>query len=191
MDIRTQHLLECIKGRRTIRYFKEDKEVEEEKITKILDAGRWAPSAGNVQDWIFIVTKDKALKMLLAEACAGQYWMTKAPVLIAVCSDTKRLKLLFGERGLNFYSIVDNAMAVQNMLLTAYSLGLGNCIVAAFDEEKVRRILKLPEEIKPVALIPIGYTSEKPKIPKRKDLGFHVFFDRYGQRVKKPEKKIR
>lgn len=183
MDMRTHHLLECIKGRRTVREFS-DKKVEDEKITDILDAGRWAPSAGNVQDWIFIVVKSPAMKLSLAEACAGQYWITKAPVVIAVCSDTARLKLLFGERGLKFYSVVDSSMAIQNMLLTAFSFGLGSCMVAAFDEDKVKRVLKIPDELKPIALIPIGYSLEKPKPPRRKDLKFHVFFEKFGQRTK-------
>lgn len=173
-------LLQAIFDRRSVRKFLQ-KPIEEEKLLKILDSGRWAPSAGNLQDWQFIIIREAGKRIQISEAAYGQYWISAAPVVIVLCSKTNRLSRIYGEIGDSFYSIIDTSMAAQNMLLTAHSLGLGSCIVPTFDRESARRILNIPDEIKVHSIIPIGYPAEKPNPPHRTSLENVVFFEEYGK----------
>lgn len=156
-------VFEAIKTRRSIRTFT-NQEVSEIEIKKILDAARWAPSAGNVQPWIFVVVRNKEIKRKLAEAALNQFFIEEAPVVIVVCADRERSGMSYGSRGTDLYCIQDTAAAAQNILLAAHALGLGACWVGAFNEEEVRLILKAPREVRPVAIIPIGRPAEKPRI---------------------------
>ena len=162
-------LFEAIYGRRSIRSFKPEP-FPEEALTRILDAGRWAPSAGNVQPWEFIVVRDGRLKRGLAEAALHQTFIAEAPVVIVVCADLARARSSYGLRGETLYCLQDTAAAVQNMLLAAYALGLGACWVGAFDEKAVKSLLEIPERCRPVAIIPIGYPAEQPWKPSRRSL---------------------
>jgi len=172
-------VMQAIFDRRSVRKFL-DKPVEEEKVLKILDAGRWAPSAGNLQDWQFIVVRDAGTRLQLSEAAFGQYWISSAQVLIVLCSKPNRLRRIFGDTGENIYSILDCALSAENMLLTAFSEGLGSCVVAAFDKDAVKRILKVPDEVKVIAMIPVGYPAEKPNPPHRMPLESVTFMESYG-----------
>jgi nitroreductase len=173
-------VMQTIFDRRSIRKFL-DKPVEEEKLLKILDAGRWAPSAGNLQDWQFIVIRDAGKKIQLSEAAFGQYWISSAPIIIILCSKTNRLRRIYGEQGENIYSIFDCGLSAENMLLTAFAEGLGSCVVAAFDKDAVKRILDIPAEVKVLAMIPIGYSAEKPNPPHRMPLESITFLEKYGR----------
>ncbi len=159
-------LVEAIKNRRSIRSFKGDV-VSEEDIYKLLEAASYAPTAGNVQPWIFIVVKNIKTKKNLAVSALNQLWMTEAPVVIVVCANLARAKRFYGERGRDLYSIQDTAAAAQNILLTAVSLGLGGCWVGAFSEARVAKILDLSLELRPLALIPVGYPNEEPQLSSR------------------------
>ena len=154
-------LFEAIKTRRSIRAFTRE-EISDREIEKILDAARWAPSAGNIQPWIFVVVKDPGTKRRLSEAALNQFFIEEAPVVIVVCADQERSRRGYGSRGANLYCIQDTAAATQNILLAAHALGLGACWVGAFNEEEVRLILKIPRGIRPVAIVPIGHPAEKP-----------------------------
>ncbi len=155
-------LLEVIKSRRSVRSFKGD-DVSEENINKLLEAAIYAPTAGNVQPWRFIVVKNLKAKKNLAVSALNQLWMTQAPVIIVVCANLTRAERFYSERGRDLYCIQDTAAAVQNILLTAVSLGLGGCWVGAFSEARVAKILELPSELRPLALIPVGYPREEPQ----------------------------
>jgi nitroreductase len=172
-------VFDAIKGRRSIRAFQE-KEIPEEFIEKILDAARWAPSAGNIQPWEFIIVKDKELKMKLAEAAYGQYFIAEAPIVIVVCTNIRKSSSRYGIRGETLYSIQDAAAATQNILLSVHALGLGACWIGAFSEEKVISILNIPKHVRPVAIIPIGYPAEKPTPPHKRKLDEITFFEKYG-----------
>jgi len=172
--------LECIKKRRSIRKFL-DKPVEWDKVGKILDAGRYAPSSGNLQDWYFIVVDDKEKRKKLAEASSRQYWMADAPIHIVVCNIVHYAKMYYGLRGERLYSIQNCAAAVENMLLAATALGLGSCWVGAFDENKVCEILQIPDRARPQAIVVIGYAAEQPPEPSRKSLENVTFLNRYGE----------
>lgn len=155
-------LFEAIRTRRSIRAFTRE-EVSEGEIEKILDAARWAPSAGNIQPWIFVVVRSPEIKRRLAWAALNQFFIEEAPVVIVACADQERSGMHYGSRGANLYCIQDTAAAVQNILLASHALGLGACWVGAFNEEEVRRILRIPKGVRPVAIVPIGHPAEKPR----------------------------
>jgi nitroreductase len=155
--------------RRSIRSFEADMEVPEEMVEEILRCGCQAPSAGNVQPWRFIVVRDAELKKALAAAAQGQDFITEAPVVIVVCADLASHSLSYGQRGVELYSIQDTAAATQNMLLAATALGLGACWVGAFREEDAARALRLVKDMRPLALIPVGYAAQEIQPPRKMD----------------------
>ena len=171
-------VFEAIFERRSVRKFTGE-DVSKEDLERILEAGRWAPSAGNVQPWEVIVVRSRELKERLAEAALSQEFVSEAPVVIVVCVDLKRAARTYGERGRSLYCIQDSAAAIQNMLLAAHSLGLATCWVGAFYEEEVKDILGIPEGFRPVALIPLGYPAYKPPKPSRRKLSQIVHFEKF------------
>ena len=180
-------ILDIIKKRRSVRDYSERK-VEKNKLFKVLEAGRWSPSSGNVQNWRFIVVTNSRLKMQLAESCLGQYWLTSVPVIIVVASDDSKLRMLFGQRGERYYSIQNCSVAMMSMMLQAQSLGLNSSWVGVFDEEKVKRVLKITDPNFSVrGLIAIGYASKVPPPPRRLDLDKLVFFNQFGNSIFKEE----
>jgi nitroreductase len=170
MTNQNSKIFEAIKSRHSVRNFL-DKPVEEAKIKQILEAASLAPSAGNTQEWRFIKIKNQKLKIKIAEAARGQMFIAEAPIVILLCIDLKEIEMAYGDRGVEVYSLLDCGMAAQNLMLSATALGLGTCPVGGFDEEEVRKILSLPENVKPILIIPIGYPAEKPIKRPRKSLG--------------------
>lgn len=173
------NVFEAIFGRRSVRKFKKE-EIDERLVGLMLFCATQAPSAGNTQDWVFIVVKDEEIKRKLAKAALDQDFIVEAPVVVVVCSDLKKISLRFEERGERLYSVQGTAAAIQNMMLAAYALGLGSCWVGAFDEEEVKFILELPENIRPLAIIPIGYPDEKPEAPPRIPFENLTYLDKFG-----------
>jgi nitroreductase len=161
-------LLPYLKGRRSIRKFK-SQAVPQEFIDKILEAGTFAPSAGNVQPWRLFLVYNTEIKQKLAQAALDQRFMEKAPLVIVVCADRNRAQSIYGERGESLYMYQDTAAFVQNMLLEAFSLGLGSCWMGAFEDAQVSEIMMLPHHLRPVAIIPLGYPDEKPAPRRRRD----------------------
>ena len=154
-------VFEAIKNRRSIRAYKKQ-ELPPGSVEKLLEAARWAPSAGNVQPWAFVVVSSSQAKRNLSSAAYGQRDLEEASVVIVVCADEKRAEQNYGLRGKTLYCLQDTAAAVQNIMLTAYSLGLGSCWIGAFKEEEARKVINAPKEMRPIALIPIGYADEAP-----------------------------
>ena len=154
-------LLEAIKGRRSVRAFKQQ-DVPEETVEKLIDAARHAPSAGNIQPWEFVIVRNLEVKRKLARAALNQAFVEEAPVVIVVCANERRSSMGYGFRGKTLYCIQDTAAATQNILLTAYSLGLGACWIGAFNEDEAKQALNAPEGIRTVAIIPVGYSDETP-----------------------------
>jgi nitroreductase len=157
----------AIKTRRSIRAFT-DKQVTDEEVTKLIEAARWAPSAGNIQPWEFIIVKDPEVKHGLCEAAMNQTFIEEAPVVIVVCADPVRSSRRYSSRGINLYCLQDTAAATQNILLTAHAMGLAACWVGAFNEEAARRTLNVPDELRPIAIIPVGHPAEKPRARSRR-----------------------
>ncbi len=158
---------ECIKSRASVRAFKPDK-VPERLVSEILEAATCAPSAGNVQDWEFVLVTRKETRDKLAEAAWGQDFLSGAPMIVVFCSNMRAISSSYGERGASLYSIQDTAAAALSMMLAAWDRGLGTCWVGSFNEEKVRQALVLPSEVRPLAMVPVGYPSSKPQKPPRK-----------------------
>ncbi|MEM3703965.1 MAG: nitroreductase family protein [Candidatus Bathyarchaeia archaeon] len=171
-------VLEAIKGRRSIRAFK-DTDVSPEIVEKLLDAARWAPSAGNIQPWEFIIVRNREIKGKLAEAALGQSFIEEAPVVIVVCADEERSASGYGVRGRALYCLQDTAAAIQNIHLTAYALGLGTCWVGAFREDEAREVLKIPRGLRPVAIIPVGYPAETPSPRSRRPLKQIIHYETF------------
>jgi len=172
-------MLEVIKKRRSIRRFKPDP-IPPEHIRVILEAATWAPSAGNLQPWEFIIVTSKERKKAIAKAALNQMFIAEAPVVIVVCANIPRSSSIYGDRGATLYCIQDTAAAIQNMLLMACALGYGTCWVGAFREEEVRKILGIPRHVRPVAIIPMGIPNEKPTPPSRYPLTRVVHEENYG-----------
>ncbi|MFA7397209.1 MAG: nitroreductase family protein [Crenarchaeota archaeon] len=152
---------DAIKNRRSIRSYRKQ-DLTQDLISKLVAAARMAPSAGNAQPWAFIIAKENRTKQALAQAAYNQRWLEAASVVFVVCADMKRAEESYGERGKTLYALQDTSAAIENILLTATSLGLGGCWMGAFREEEVGKIIKAPPHMRPVALIPIGYPNESP-----------------------------
>ena len=162
-------VFKAIKTRRSIRAFT-DKRVTDREVKKLIEAARWAPSAGNIQPWEFIIVKDPKVKHGLCEAALNQTLIEEASVVIVVCADPTRSSKRYGSRGINLYCLQDTAAASQNILLTAHAAGLAACWVGAFNEEAAKRVLSVPDELRPIAIIPVGHPAEKPRARPRRHL---------------------
>lgn len=158
-------LLQIIRRRRSIREFQE-RPIPEEMLDDLVEALRWAPSAGNLQSRFFYLVFREALRIQLAEAALAQDFVAQAPLVVVACAD-RRILRTYGRRGTMLYMIQDVAASLQNLLLVAHARGLGAVWVGAFDEERVRAILAIPEHLVPVALVPVGYPAERPQAPSR------------------------
>jgi nitroreductase len=167
-------VLSAIQGRRSIRQFS-SRQVEDEKLVKVLEAARLAPSAGNNQMWKFIVIRDEDTRIKLAEAAGGQMFIKHAPVVIAACGLEPDKAMLCGQQRYT----VDLSIAVSFILLEAFEQGLGTCWLGHFDEIKVKEILDIPENVRVVTMIPLGYPSEDPAHRPRKSLESIVCYEKF------------
>ncbi len=162
-------IFEAMEERRSVRSFEAGRDVPGELVEEVLRCGCLAPSAGNVQPWRFVVVGEAEVKKALAAAALGQGFVAEAPVVIVVCADLAAHSLSYGKRGIELYSVQDTAAAVQNMLLAATALGLGSCWVGAFREDDVVRILRLAKDIRPLALVLMGYAAGETRPPRKMD----------------------
>jgi len=174
-------VFEAIKNRRSIRAFT-NQPVSDKEVMKLIDAARWAPSAGNIQPWEFLVIHDPKIKRGLSAAALDQTFIEEAPVVVVVCANQLRSGRGYGSRGVNLYCLQDTAAATQNMLLAACALGLATCWVGAFQEEEARSVLNIPNGIRPVAIVPVGHPAEKPEAPDRRPLNEIVHHETYGRK---------
>ena len=159
---------EVVKNRHSVRDFK-DKEIEKEKLEKLLYVANSAPSAGNLQAYQIFLVRKSAQKTALANAAYGQDYIAQAPVSLIFCADPLRSASKYGKRGSELYSIQDTTISAAYVHLAAVDLGLGSVIVGAFNEKAVSKILNLPDMLRPIIILPIGYPNEKPEItPRRK-----------------------
>ncbi len=164
----------AIQGRRSIRKYKSTP-VEEDKLNKILDSVRFAPSASNAQNWKFVVVRDENIRRKLAEAAGGQGFVAEAPVIIVACGTEVDSVMLCGQFRYN----INVSIAVTHILLAAYELGLGTCWLGRFEEDKVKKLLNIPEGVRVVAITPLGYPDEVAELKPRKNLAEIVSYDTY------------
>jgi nitroreductase len=184
---------EVIKNRRSIRRYKTD-QVDDKTLETVLEAARLAPSWSNTQCWKFIVVRDRDLidQLLVALETpptlgvnpAAKAFAT-APVIIVACAEKKVSGYFQGkpatEKG-DFWFMFDVALAMENLVLAAASLGLGTVHVALFDTQKVASLLGIPDNYWVVEMTPLGYPEFQPNARPRKELSEIVFYDKFGQK---------
>ena len=166
-------VIEVIKKRRSIRRYRPAR-ISDEDLRSILEAARLAPSAGNRQPWYFIVVREKSTKERLAEAAAHQMFIADADVIIVGISDPNRSPRWYDK---------DIMIAMEHMVLVATELGYGTCWIGAFDEDKVKDILGIPEEYRVIALLPVGVPAESPEPRPRRSLEEIAFSEKWGNRL--------
>jgi nitroreductase len=176
-------VMENIMSRRSIRKYKKH-DVSDDDLFKLIDAARHAPSASNKQSWEFIIVRDPKMKKLLAEAAKGSEWIAEVPVILVACVNNQIAGAVYGERGKRLYGIQDVAAATENLMLAANAMGLGTCWVGAFSEAKVTGPLRLPEFVRPCALVPVGWPDEAPEAPVRHGASEFVHLETYGNTVR-------
>ncbi|MBI2105529.1 nitroreductase family protein [Candidatus Woesearchaeota archaeon] len=158
------------------------KDVTNRNVAKILNAAHFAPSSGNIQNWRFIVVRDKDKKKEIARVCMDQLWIQEAPVVIIVCSDNSNIKLHY-EKNWKKYSRENCAAAIQNLIVEAENIGLSSCWVRNFNELRIANTLKIPDSVSVEAVITIGYSKHRP-IEKKHKIEELVFFENYGNRTR-------
>ncbi len=158
-------VFEVIKVRRSVREFKSDP-IPDEKLGMILEAARLAPSAGNRQPWRFVLVQDADKKKAVARAADDQSFLGDAAVIV-VAVGVPEVSARWYEK--------DTMIALEHMVLAATALGYGTCWIGAFDEDAIKRLLKIPAKMKIVALLPIGVPDEKPAARPRKEPS-EIFF---------------
>ncbi len=164
-------VIETIRNRRSIRRYL-DRPVEDDKVEQILEAGRWAPSADNLQPWHFIVVRDGVMRQKLAQASGWGKFLKDSPVAIVVLGDPQRSSK---------YNLADPHNAVMNMILTAYSLGLGSCWVDVRDmssEQEFKKLLHVPKSMRVICAVAIGYPAEE-RTGRRRPLSEIVSYETY------------
>ena len=177
--------LQVLKGRRSIRSYKQEP-VPDEHIHKIIEAGSWAPSSANSQPWDIVVVKDSKTKDLIQESVKRvirkikelrdfpflqtftAHYMLEAPVQLVVCGDPRfqyvSMMNKVDEDVENFALWGSVSMSIQNMLLMAHALGLGSVVFTNFYPEEVKKSLNIPDPLKIICILPVGYPNET-KIP--------------------------
>ncbi len=187
-------IFESIKNRRSIRKFKADP-VDDKMVETILDAARLAPSWTNSQIWKFIVIRDSSIKSQLADALQAPSAnlpanpatnaIKNAPVVIVACAEKGISGFYDGKPSTDkgeYWFLYDIALAMQNLTLTATSLGLGTVHVGLFNHAKVSAVLDVPANFEVVAMTPLGVPEYQPNPRPRKELGEIIFKEKFGQK---------
>jgi len=177
-------VFEAIQKRKSVRSY-EPTPIPSEKLKKVLEAARLAPSAGNVQPWRFIVVLDAQKRRKIAKGCRYGHFLDESPVVIVGCGDQKASPR---------WHAVDTCIAMENLVLAATGEGLGTCWIGVFNEKAIREMLKIPSHLKVVALLALGFSREKLDISAklahlirpRKKLERIAYLEEYGKRFLAP-----
>jgi nitroreductase len=163
-------ILELFVSRRSIRKYKAER-IPQETLERILETGRYAPSASNGQPWHFIVITDPQIKEKLSHGKWNSFVRDSAFTVVGCAYE--------GDAYSRKWSIIDTTIALQNMVIAAWSLGIGSCWVGDFEEAEVRRILDVPKDWRIISLISFGYPDETPSTTPRKPLTEIASYDRF------------
>ncbi len=184
-------VFDAIKTRRSVRRFS-DKPVDDSDIKTILDSVRHSPSWANMQCWRFVVVRDEKIKQTISElssiesllkpmgykANPAKKGITEAPVVIIACADPSRSGSVWNQP----YYMTDLGIAAQTLMLAVRGLGMGTVFVGIFDEDGLRKLLGIPDNIRVVGIFPIGYPrEEKKEMPPRKPLDEIVFYEKWAK----------
>lgn len=168
-------VMDAIRQRFSVRSFK-DYEIEEEKLERVMEAARLAPSARNLQEWRFVVVQDPDMREALAEAANGQQFVAEAPTVIVGCAVTSEHVM---SCGLHCFPI-DVAISMSYMTLQAVEEDLGTCWIGAFNADRVRDLLGIPNDVIVVGMMPIGYPDAEAPPKKRHGLSEIVMEERWS-----------
>ena len=166
-------VIDAIRKRYSCRAYM-DKPIEQEKLAQIFEAARLAPSAKNLQDWRFVVVKDKEKKQQVAASTNHPEVFGKAGVMIAACSNSKEV-MRCGQA----VSPIDVAIALEHISLQAAELGLATCWIGSFEPDKVRKVLGIPQDVAIIELMALGYPADKAKKPSREPIENIVCYDKW------------
>ena len=165
-------LMDVIKKRRSVRKYKPDP-VPDEDIKYILEAARLAPSWANTQCWHFIVVTDEQKRQEIAKD--SMPWCGKAPVVIAACADPEKP----GYKGDIPNYLIDIGIAVEHLILAATERGLGTCWIGGLHEDPIKKVLRVPDNIRVPAMVTVGYPNHEPKDMGRKNPEEIVSYNSY------------
>ncbi len=166
--------LELVKARYACRSY-QPRPIEEEKLFRVLEAARFAPSGSNRQPWKFVMVQDPEIKRRLVRACANQRFVATAPVVIAGCGLMPDRMMSCGVPG----DPVDLAIAMEHLSLAATAEGLASCWIGAFSQDEVREVLGIPATAKVIELMTLGYPADTPRPKTRKPLSEIVVLDHW------------
>jgi nitroreductase len=166
--------LELVKSRYACRSYQE-RPIEEDKLLRLLEAVRLAPSGSNRQPWKFVVVQDPEVRRGLVRACANQRFIAAAPVVVAGCGLMPDRMMSCGVPG----DPVDVAIALEHLALAATAEGLASCWIGAFSQDDVREVLGVPATVKVIELMTLGYPADTPRAKTRKPLSEIVSADRW------------
>jgi nitroreductase len=178
------NMLEVIVSRQSDRKYS-DKPVEKEKLDRIIEAGRMAPSACNAQPWKFIVVSDPEIIIKLAEAASAKLigmnsFVGKAPLLLVIVREQPNFSSKVGGTIKNKdYSLIDIGIASENICLQAKAEGIGSCMIGWFDEKMVRKHLGIPRSKRVELIITLGYSLADKREKKRKPSEIIVSYNKY------------
>ena len=158
-------LVDVVLSRRSIRRYTK-KEIPRDVLEKILEAGRQAPSAANRQPWHFIVITDNEIKKKLSQWQLSKFVKDSAFTIVG-CAYAD-----------DYLALIDTSIALQNMVIAAWALGIGSCWIAGFEEDKAKQMLSIHEDWRVIALITFGYPAEKPRVIQKKLLDEIVSYNK-------------
>jgi len=182
--VEAKDILDLIKSRKSHRKYG-NRQVEQEKLNRIIEAGRMAPSACNAQPWKFIIVNDPGLVAKVAEAASTPLlgmntFVAQAPVLIVIVREKPNLTSKIGASIKDKdYSLIDIGISSENICLQAEAEGIGSCMIGWFDENIVRKTLGIPKSKRVELIITLGYSLSDKREKKRKPSEETVSYNKY------------
>lgn len=167
-------VMEAIRTRRSVRAYKRDP-IPQDVLGEVLEAFRLAPSANNEQPWKLIVVSERDLRQKIASACWNQTFIAEAPCVLVACGLPNRSRI----GGYTSSLLVDVAIALDHLTLSARSFGLGTCWIGAFEQDTIKKLLDIPAEVRVVAVMPLGYPAYEDGAPRRKPIEEVVCRERF------------
>lgn len=162
---------ETVRHRHSIRKYRDDMPVEQEKLHAIIEMACAAPSAGDLQSYRIVVITDKEQRQQLGEIADNQEFIAEAPIALLFCSEPNRAGKKYGERGEKLYALQDATIAASYAQLAVVAAGLGSTWVGYFDDARLKQTFSLEPGLEPVAILSIGYPAELPEESPRRPIG--------------------
>ena len=169
------NVFEAIQKRYSVRSYA-DRPVEPEKLERILEAARLAPSAGNRQEWRFVVVTEQQMRKQMMAAASNQAFVGEAPIVLAACAETDEHPMRCGQ----LCYPINVAIALEHIALQAVEEGLGTCWIGDFDEAAAKAALGVPPEVRVVQMMTLGYPADEPRAKSRLPLAEIVYRNRWG-----------